>query len=298
MQDATESKADDKLVTRMIRRIETLKPNLRRSEQKVADLVLSRPNIITNMSMADMASKAGVSEPTVLRFCKAIGCSGFQDLKMRLIGDLARTIPFVHRDVRVEDSAEDLTVNIFERTISTLMRVKNQVDTESVACAIDILAEADRIEFFGSGASGIVAKDAQHKFFGLGTPCNAVVDPHVQCMTAAVLKPGSVVVAISDSGSNPLLIQGVKIARDSGAAILAITRSGSELAALADVGILAEPPEDSQIQTPMTSRIMHLMLTDVLQIGVAMRKGPQATRDMERAKTALKGKNLIVGSET
>lgn len=276
----------------MIGKIEALLPDLRKSEQKVAELVLSRPNVITNMSMADMARKAGVSQPTVLRFCRAVGCSGFQDLKIRLIGDLARTIPFVHRDVRVEDSARDLSDKIFDRAISTLMRVKNQIDPDALDRAMTILAEASRIEFFGSGASGIVAQDGQNKFFRLGIACNAVVDHHVQCMTAAVLKPGSVVVAISSSGCNANLLQTVELANESGAGIVSLTQAGSPLANVSTVALCPQIPEDTQIQTPMTSRLVHLMLIDVLQVGVALRKGPHATRDMERAKASLRGKHL------
>jgi RpiR family carbohydrate utilization transcriptional regulator len=276
----------------MIGKIELLKPELRKSEQKVAELVLSRPNVITSMSMADMAHKAGVSQPTVLRFCRAVGCTGFQDLKIRLIGDLARTIPFVHRDVRVEDSAKDLSDKLFDRTISTLMRIKNQIDPDALDRAMTILAEANRIEFFGSGASGIVAMDGQNKFFRLGVPCNAVIDHHVQCMSAAILKPGAVVVAISSSGRNANLIQSVNLAIESGVSVVSITRGGSPLAERSSTALCPRIPEDTRIQTPMTSRLVHLMLIDVLQVGVALRKGPHAARDMEKAKASLKGKHL------
>ncbi|MDJ0835411.1 MAG: SIS domain-containing protein [Acidobacteriota bacterium] len=274
----------------MINKIEAMRADLRKSEKKVADLVLARPNMITNMSLADVAAKAGVSEPTVLRFCRGVGCSGFQDLKIRLVGDLARVIPYVHHDVRLQDPASDLAAKIFDRTISTLLRVKGSLRDVRIETAIDLLAEASKIEFYGLGASGIVADDAQNKFFRLGIPCNAYRDPHVQCMAASILKKNAAVVAISNSGSNVDLLHSVDMALKAGANVIAITRNQSPLAQKATVVLPADVPEESEIQTPMTSRIVHLLLIDVLQIGVALRRGPAAAADMERAKAGLKAK--------
>jgi len=271
----------------MINKIEALRADLRKSEKKVADLVLARPNTITSMSLADVARKAGVSQPTVLRFCRAVGCSGFQDLKMRLIGDLARVIPYVHHDVRLQDPASDLAAKIFDRTISTLVRMKNSLRETNVDAAIDLLASARKIDFYGLGASGHVAEDAQNKFFRLGIPCNAYCDPHVQCMAAGILNDDAVLVAISNSGTNMDLIHSVEIALRSGASVIAITRPDTPLAEMATVVLPAEVQEETEIQTPMTSRIVHLLLIDVLQIGVALRRGPAAAETMQRAKAAL-----------
>jgi len=271
----------------MINKIESMRADLRKSEKKVADLVLARPNMITGMSLAGVAEKAGVSEPTVLRFCRAVGCSGFQDLKMRLIGDLARVIPYVHHDVRLQDPASELAAKIFDRTISTLVRMKNSLRETNVEAAVDILASAKKIDFYGLGASGIVALDAQNKFFRLGIPCNAYQDPHVQCMAAGILEEGCALVAISSSGTNPDLLHSVDIALRSGASVIVLSRKGTPLAEKATVLLPAEVPEETEIQTPMTSRIVHLLLIDTLQIGVALRRGPAAAELMQRAKLAL-----------
>lgn len=274
----------------MITKIETLRSNLRRSEQKVADLVLSRPNMITSMSLADVAEKSGVSQPTVLRFCRAIGCSGFQDLKVRLIGDLARVIPYVHRDVHVEDPAADLATKIFDRAISSMMRVKDKLDGKAMERAVTLLATAEKIEFYGLGASGLVAHDAQNKFFRLGIPCNAYSDPHIQGMSASILKEGSVVIAISNSGRSIDLLNVIEVAKKGGAKVISVTDKASPLAKMSDVALEVEVPEDALIQTPMTSRIIHLMILDVLQVGVTLRRGPIAARELEKTKASLRAR--------
>lgn len=276
----------------MITQIEAVKDKLRRSEQKVAELVLSRPNTITGMSLAEVARKASVSEPTVLRFCRAIGCSGFQDMKMRLIGDLARVIPYVHRDVHVEDPAADLSSKIFDRTISTLLRVKDKIDGKALERAIALMAVADRIEFYGLGASGLVAMDAQNKFFRLGMPTNAYIDSHIMGMSAAILRPSSVVVAISNSGRSVELLEAVEIALQTGAQVIGLTCTGSPLAERATVALVTDVPEDSLIQTPMASRLVHLVILDILQVGVTLRRGPMAARELEKTKLSLKNRYI------
>ncbi len=60
---------------------------LRPSEQLVADFVLRAPEAVTTTSMAELAAATGVSEPTVLRFCHQLGCSGFPELKLKLAHD-------------------------------------------------------------------------------------------------------------------------------------------------------------------------------------------------------------------
>lgn len=276
----------------MINRIESLKTSLSKSERKVADVVLAQPNLITNMSMADIAMRAGVSEATVVRFCRAVGCTGFQTLKIRLIGDLARTIPYVHREVHLGDSCAELSEKLFERTISTLMRVKSHIEADALEAAVAILADARRIEFFGQGASGMVAADAQNKFSHLGIPCAAHSDGKVQAMLAGVLDEKAAVVAISFGGESKGLLHAVEIARQSGARIVAITTARAPLAALAHVAIHLDEPEDSGLQTEMTTRILQLMVLDVLQVGLDLRHGATSARNGERGKTAIGGHRL------
>ena len=276
----------------MINKIESLKATLSKSERKVADVVLAQPNLITNMSMADIAMRAGVSEATVVRFCRAVGCSGFQALKIRLIGDLARTIPYVHREVHLGDSCADLSEKLFERTISTLMRMKSHMEADSLEQAIAILATAGRIEFFGQGGSGVVAADAQNKFSRLGIPCNAYSDGKAQSMIAGVLDDKAVVVAISFSGEAEALLHALEIARQTGARIIAITSRQAPLAEMAHIVIPLDSPEDSGLQTEMTARILQLMVLDVLQVGADLRRGSTSARTGERPETAIGGRRL------
>lgn len=276
----------------MLTRIEAIRPELRKSERKVADIVLAQPNRIITTSIAVLADKAGVSEPTVIRFCRAIGCNGFQELKLRLAQSLASGVPYVHSDVSPNDSAAELSAKIFDRSIATLIQVRDHLNTDALQQAIDVLTQATKIEFYGHGASGIVAADAQHKFFRLGVPVIAYSDPHTHSMSAAILQPGNAVVAISHTGRSKDLLTSVRLALDAGAEVIAVTARDSPLAKLARIALFADVSEDTHTYIPMTSRIADLVIMDILAVGVALRRGPELLKKLEKTKRILVEKHL------
>ena len=127
----------------------------------------------------------------------------------------------------IRDSpASALVAKVLDRTIAALMRVRNDLDAAALDQAIHLLANARTIEFYGAGNSGIIAADAQHKFFRLGVPTVAYSDPHIHGMAATLLQPGDVVVAISNTGRTRDLLRSVEYARQAGADVVGITTSG------------------------------------------------------------------------
>jgi len=271
----------------MLARIEAVRERVRPSEAKFAAYVMGRPHEVINLSMAESASRAGVSEPTIARFCAAVGCSGFREFKLKLAQDLAGGTPFVHQDVNPDDAPAEVSGKLFDRTIATLTRMRRSVPASALEAAVELLTQAKRIEFYGSGNSGIVAQDIQHKFFRLGKPTVAYSDPHMFNMSALTLGPGDVVVAVSNSGRTVDILEAARNARSVGASVLALTRAESPLARLASVCLLADVSEDAEIFSPMTSRITHLVLGDILTVSVALRLGLPAQRGFELTKQAV-----------
>jgi RpiR family carbohydrate utilization transcriptional regulator len=276
----------------LLDRIQLLLDELRPSEQTVARFVLRHPNLVINLSFPEIAERTGVSQPTVARFCAAAGFSGYRDFKLRLAQSLAHGIPFVHNDVGLNDSMADVGAKVFDRAVAALQTVRNHLDPASLERATQLLAKAKRIEFYGSGNSGIVAQDAQHKFFRLGSPAVAYIDPHVYSMSASLLEAGDVVVAISGSGRTIDLVRSVSIARESGADVIAITASASPLSKLATVTLFADVPEDLDVYAPMTSRLVHLAIVDVLSVGVAVLRGPALGAKLKRVKQVVSERRL------
>jgi RpiR family carbohydrate utilization transcriptional regulator len=276
----------------LLAQIEAGRERLSKAEQQVADYVLDHPDDIMYQSIAALAGNVGVSQPTVARFCLALGFTGFKEFKLRLVQSLAGGVPFVHRDVGVGDPASALVAKVLDRTIAALMRVRNELDAAALDQAIALLANARKIEFYGAGNSGITAADAQHKFFRLGVPTVAYSDPHIHGMAATLLQSGDVVVAISGTGRTRDLLRSVEYARQAGADVVGITASGSPLAKLSTVALCADVEEDPDIYSPMTSRIAHLAIIDVLAVGVALSRGPGLLARLEKAKQSLRERRV------
>jgi RpiR family transcriptional regulator, carbohydrate utilization regulator len=201
----------------------------------------------------------------------------------------------VYRDVRSDEPAAGVAAKVLDRTIGALIAVRNSLSSDSVASAIAILADARRIEFYGAGGSGIAALDMQHKFFKLGVPSVAYADPHTYTTSAALLGPGDVVVAISNTGRTKDILDACKSALDGGAKVIAITHGNSPLARMASVGLFANVDEDTDIFSPMTSRVSHLAIGDILAVGLALARGPGLAEKLAEAKDVLERRRVATG---
>ncbi|TCP08431.1 RpiR family transcriptional regulator [Crenobacter luteus] len=286
------TRPDTPVGTGLLDEIATRLPKLSAAEARVGELVLSRPESVQSAPVAEIARLAGVSQPTVIRFCRSLGASGLSDFKLKLARSSASGVPYVHAAVRADDAPADIAAKVFDNTMSALTHCRSQIDPAALEAAVARLAEARRIEFYGMGNSGIIAADAQHKFFRFGMATVAYADPHIQTMAASVLTPDDVLVAISNSGRSLEILDAVRVARDSGAGVIALTRRASPLAELADVALTIDVPEDADSVSPMLSRLMHLVLIDILAVGVALRRGPGVIDLLEKTKRNLSGRRL------
>ncbi len=263
-------------------------PTLRRSDRRVAEHILHDPRAALGATVADTARAAGVSEPTVMRFCAALGFDGFQDFKLRLAQSLALGMPATQSVLDSTDTPQALTDKVFDYTMNSLDRARRQIDHDAVARAIDLLAAARRIEFFGFGASWIVAADAQQKFPLFGVPCLVHLDDHQQFIAASMMGKGDVAVAISNTGQTTGLLEIAAAARLGGATVIALSgnRDG-ELARHCDLMLLIETLENTDVYTPTISRLAALTVIDVLAVGVAMKRGAAHQRRISRMKSRL-----------
>jgi RpiR family carbohydrate utilization transcriptional regulator len=266
---------------------------LSKSELKVADVVLADPNATIRSSIAALARTADVSEPTVNRFCRSLDCTGFPDFKLRVAQSLANGTPYVNSNVEANDSVRDFSVKIFEMTMAALEDAKSNLDYDTLGRAIDALAGARKIEFYGLGASASVALDAQHKFFRLNTPVVAYTDVMVQRMSAASAGRGDVIVMISYTGRTIATVEAAKLAREAGATVISITMPNSPLAQHSSIVLAVETSEDTDVYTPAISRLVHLTIIDVLATGVTLKRGPEFVEHLKKIKNSLKATRFI-----
>ena len=261
----------------MLDRIKASLSSLAPAEQRVGKLVLADPRAFANLPVSELSDRAHVSKPTVVRFCRSMGYDGLSDFKLKLAGSVSEGVPFIHRSVDLDDKTSDVMVKVIDNTVAAFLKYRNEASTTALEKAAEILAETyktgKRIEFYGAGNSGIVAQDAQHKFFRLGVHTIAYSDGHMQVMGASMLGPGDCVVVISNSGRTRDLMDACDIARKNGATTIVITTSGSPLAAAGHVHLAANHPEGYERYSPMVSRLLHLMVVDILATCVALRIG-------------------------
>ena len=234
-----------------------------------------------------LAARAHVSKPTIVRFCRSMGYDGLSDFKLKLAGSVSEGVPNIHRSVDVDDKTSDVVVKVIDNTVAAFLRYRNEASAQAIERATNAILNAyqtgKRIEFFGAGNSGIVAQDAQHKFFRLGITSIAYSDGHMQVMSASLLGPGDCVMVISNSGRTRDLIDAAGIARKNGATIIVITATGSPLANMAQqarankddgyIHLAADHPEGYDRYSPMVSRLLHLMVIDIVATCVALRIG-------------------------
>jgi glucokinase len=256
--------------------IQRSRDSLSPAEKRVADHVLAHPRSALSDPIAEIARAAQVSQPTVIRFCRSLGCEGLSDFKLRLASGLSATVPLTHTQVTGEDSMLELGVKVLGNTASAILQVREQLNRDTLVRAIDLLAAAEHIDFYATGHYGVVADDAQFKFLRFGVPSSSYTQARLQLLSAQVLGPKNVVVIISSSGHLDDLLEVAETARARGAPVLAITASQSPLARKADVALIVDHVEDLATHVPMVSRILHLLVIDILAVGVAMRKGGEA----------------------
>ena len=261
--------------------------SLSRSEKKVALAVLQQPELAVSENITALARSAEVSEPTVVRFCRTVGYDGWHEFKLKLAQSLALSLPGANEPPAQDDLAADLVNKICSRSINTLLDLRNNLKAAAIERALDILARANKIEFYGQGTSGIVATDAQHKFFRSGVPTVAYSDPDVHSIAATLLRAGDAVVAISQRGNNPALVRSVKLARKGGADIIVLAPSGTPLSELATVPIPVDLVFNTDPYTPISARLAHLVVIDILAVGLAIKRGPAFRQQMLNAQKTL-----------
>nr|WP_297528866.1 MurR/RpiR family transcriptional regulator [uncultured Roseateles sp.] len=282
----------------MLERVKAALPALPPAEQRVAKLLLSDPRSFASLPVSELADRSHVSKPTVVRFCRSVGYDGLADFKLKLAGSVNEGVPFVHRAVDEDDKPGDLIVKVVDNAVAALLHYRNDAASHAFERAIAALSETarqrQRIEFYGVGNSGIVAQDAQHKFFRLGANTFACSDGHVQLMSATMLGAGDCAVIISNSGRSRDLMDAAEIARKKGATTIIITASGSPLAQMGQlpgqVLLAVDHPEDYDRYSPMVSRLLHLIVVDVLTTGVALRLGENLRPMLQEIKRNLRTK--------
>ena len=238
------------------------------SEQAVGRYIQEHPEEAVGLSIGELAENSGTSKAAIIRFCKALNYTGYRNFAIELAGEMAvRSSQDMqeYTDIKAGDDMKSIIRNVCLNNIKAMDDSLSIIDYSSVEKAAAILAEAQRIDFFGSGASGIAVMDAQQKFIRIGKFATAHQDPHLQITSASNLDERSAAVAISWSGQTRETLQAASAAKESGARLITITKLGNNpLSSIADVRLQLTSPETTIRSGAMSSRIAQLNMVDIL----------------------------------
>lgn len=280
-------------------RIRSLLPGLAKAEQRVAQVVLSDPESVSRRSITEVAERAGTSETTVTRFCKAIGVHGYPDLRIALASEVARSESREHAyrdlgaDIALDDALDKVVGKVAYSDARAVEETAEQVDVATLQRVVDAVSLARRVDVYGVGASAFVASDLQQKLHRIGLTCFAWNDTHIMLTSAAVLRPGDVAIAISHTGSTVDTVEALQEAAKAGATTVAMTNfPRSALARAADHVVTTAARETTFRSGAMSSRIAQLTLIDCLFIGVAQRNLDTADAALSSTRDAVEGHHL------
>ncbi|HEX5116590.1 MAG TPA: MurR/RpiR family transcriptional regulator [Pseudonocardiaceae bacterium] len=280
-------------------RIRSLLPGLAKAEQRVAHVVLEDPGGVARRSITEVADAAGTSETTVTRFCKAVGVSGYPELRIALAADTARAAARSDRDMGGDiDPSDDLAQVVGKVAFADARAVEEtaeQLDIAALRQVVEAIAGASRVDVYGVGASAFVALDLQQKLHRIGRVCFAWNDTHIMLTSAAVLSPGDVAVGISHTGATKDTVEALSQARERGATTVAVTNfPRSPIADVADHVLTTAARETTFRSGATASRIAQLTVIDCVFIGVAQRHRDSALAALDTTYSAIGGHRLDV----
>lgn len=259
------------------------------SQRRIAQVFLDDPDWAVKANVEDLAARAEVSAPSIVRFARLVGCEGLKDLKLKLAGALALGAPFLHRSVRLGASADDVIRNVTGSMTTVLADWRQRLDPADLERSADVIAKARRIDCLGAGAtSNFLAQDLQARLFRLGLTANAFSDAHFQLVSAASLTRADVLIAISFVGRMPTLLRAVELGKARGATVIALAQSRTPLAELADIALPMDVPRDATMLVGTDAYVTQLITIEVLMILIGLKQGPQLVTRMHEIQQALR----------
>ncbi|MBZ9806698.1 MurR/RpiR family transcriptional regulator [Mesorhizobium sp. BR1-1-9] len=273
----------------IITRLQLMSQDGTKSDRRLAGLVLSDLDFASKAAISEIAARVGVSEPTVTRFCRNLGCEGLRDFKFYLAQAIAIGGQYLSPEPLSRDAREQRIASaITEAAISAIQRASENLDMTTLVDVAARIAASGNVLCVGSGGiSSMMATEMQNRLFRLGLPVLAQIDGQLQRMYAAVATPETTLVAFSVSGYARSVIEAVQVAQQYGATTVAVTAPDSALARAADTVIHLQPLEDGNIYKPTSSRYALLAIVDMIVTSVAETRGPKVLENLRRIKQSV-----------
>ncbi|MBK0006830.1 MULTISPECIES: MurR/RpiR family transcriptional regulator [Priestia] len=257
-------------------------------EKKIANYILEQPEQIIHSTINEVADDLNVADATVFRFCKRIGFKGYQAMKIALAAEIMTPIQQIHEEISETDNEKTIAEKIFRSNVRTLENTLQILEGNAIEKAVKLLMKADKVQFYGTGGSSVVAMDAFHKFVRTGIKTFAFIDSHFQLMSASQLTKQDVAVVISHSGTNKDTMNILNTAKANGAKTIGITGfPKSPLSQNVDVSLYTSSEETEYRSEALASRIGQLSLIDALYVNVMIANKDTSKHSLEKVRDAI-----------
>jgi RpiR family carbohydrate utilization transcriptional regulator len=270
-------------VSAILARIHMLQPTLGPAVQRIADFIVQHPQDVVHMSVSEVAERTNASEGSVVGLCKSLGATGFQQLKIVLAQEIVQPVQLIHEDLEPGDKASKVMAKIFHSDVQTLLDTQATLSAAAVEKAVKLIRAAKRIEIYGIGSAATIAEDAHYRMLRIGLNAKAVVDSHVQAISASLTGPDVAVLTVSHSGSTHETVTATRLAKEAGAKTIVITNFGkSPIQEFSDVLLLTMARETNFRTEAMTSRLAQLAIIDVLIACLALADYDRSVRALRQ----------------
>lgn len=281
-----------------IARLKSALPNLPTAARRLASVIVDQPNAIVEMSIADLAKAARVSEGSVIGLCQQMGAKGFPELKIAIAREIGSSRELLHEDIVRDDDTVDVIAKIAASHRTAIEDTVKVLDPAAVDRAVKLLRKAKRIEVYGIGTAAPIAEDAAYRFLRLGLDARAMVDSHAQAISAAFTGPDVATITISHSGRTRETLMATRLAKEAGARTICVTNFGKPpLLKHCDVALFTAAVETRYRMEAMASRVAQLVVVDALYARLALERWEPALEAIQRSYAILGEKRMKSGSE-
>lgn len=252
------------------------------AEQRVANFCLSDPSSFSKLSVGEIADMSNVSKPTVVRFCRSAGYEGLVDFRRKLLHSIEDGAPFVHQSIGKNERPINIKNKLIDNVISTLLSFRESVRPDLFEVVVQRLMETHtsggRVLLVGIGASALAAQDAQTKLFRMGVNAFFFAECHDQILAASLATERDTFILFSNSGRTRELIEICELANKRGAMTVVVTATNTPLSYIGKYRLASDNEEIYENYSPMLSRVLQLVLVDILITCFSLNKG---TADIE-----------------
>ncbi|SFL71562.1 MurR/RpiR family transcriptional regulator [Halanaerobium salsuginis] len=277
---------------KVLLKIKNIYADLTATEKKIADYILANSQEAAELAVTELAQASQSSPASVVRFCKKIDYQGFQDFKFALVKNLSELDSAdqqqIYDDIAVEDSLTEIMDKLAHDNIRVIENTVELLSAAELEAAVNALQTAENVYIFGIGASGLVAKDLQHKLMRVKKTVIYYSDTHAQLASAANIEAGDLAIAISYSGQSREVYKALTTAQKRGAQTISITKySANPLAKISQIKLQVAGSEKNLRLGAITSRIAQLTAVDILFVAYARKNFAQITEYLKNTRDSV-----------